>query len=158
MTTPDDFLAFAFPNSLLNGSITDAAGRIMYTLTSEERRFRSNTTTITRPDASIVVIIRWGSFIELKRRSVLVVLANATVPAKEYLAEGKASSLGGRDSQVFQDQEGNEYYWKNQECYEVKKKALIARYKLPEANRSLFVSFEDYQKAYVDTEIKFTEL
>ncbi|KIO23356.1 hypothetical protein M407DRAFT_27136 [Tulasnella calospora MUT 4182] len=135
MTIPDDFLAFAFPDNILNGTVIDAGGRTLYTLTSEERNFRSDVTTITRPDASIVASIQWGSVIGLKRRS--VVLPNATVPAKEYLAEGKASSLGGPGSQVFQDQEGNEYYWTNRECYEGKKKALVAHYKPSDANSTL---------------------
>lgn len=117
MATPDDFLAFAFPDSILNGSITDTAGGMLYTLTSEDRKFRSDTTTISRPDASTVAVIRWGSIIELKRRS--VILADAIVPAKEYLAEGKADSLGGANSHVFQDLEGNAYYWKNQEVSRV---------------------------------------
>ncbi|KAG8903620.1 hypothetical protein FRC00_014628 [Tulasnella sp. 408] len=113
MTIPNNFSAFTFPDNVLNGPITDAGGRIMYTLTSEKRNFRSDVTTIARPDASI-------------RRS--VVLTNATVPAKKYLADGKANSPAGRHAQVFQDQEGNEYYWSNNECYEGKKQAVIAYY------------------------------
>ncbi|KAG8915907.1 hypothetical protein FRC01_003470 [Tulasnella sp. 417] len=126
MAIPANFLALAFPNSVFNGSITDAGGRIMYTLTSEARKFRSNVTTVTRSDADVVAVIQWGSVIRLKRRS--VILTNATIPAKRYLTEGKIDSLGGRGSQGFQDLEANVYYWKNQECYDGKKKALVAYY------------------------------
>ncbi|KIO16782.1 hypothetical protein M407DRAFT_33562 [Tulasnella calospora MUT 4182] len=135
MTISNNFSAFTFIDSLLNGSITDASGHVIYILTTEKRNLGSDATTITRPEAGIVAIIRWGSVINLKRRS--VVLPNGTVPAKEYMAEGKVSSLGGPGSQVFQDQGGNEYYWSNQECYEGQNQDLVAYYEPADANRPL---------------------
>lgn len=113
MTIPDDFLTFTYPDAGLNGPITGADGTTKYTLTSKDRTFGSDTTTISRPDASTVAVLKWGSVVELKRRS--VVLANATIPVKEFLVHGKTNSPGGPDSQSFQDQEGKEYYWKNNE-------------------------------------------
>lgn len=110
MTIPDNFLIFAYPDDILNGTIVNAGGRVMYTLTTEEHIIRSDITTITRPDKSTVALIQWGSAIG---RSAQVVLTDSTVPAKEYLAEAKADSLGGQDSEVFRDQEGNEYYWRD---------------------------------------------
>lgn len=91
MTSPDDWFSFAFPDNIFTGSITDADGRIIYTLTSEKRSFRSDVTTIVRPDASVAAMIKWGSIIELKRR--LVMVPNATIPAKEYLAQGDANTV-----------------------------------------------------------------
>ncbi|KAG8894965.1 hypothetical protein FRC01_012652, partial [Tulasnella sp. 417] len=135
MTIPDKFLAFAFPDTSWNGPITQAGGETLYTLTSEERNFKSDITTITRPDESTVAAIHWGSVIGLKRRS--VVLANATIPAKEYLTEGGENSLHGRHAQIFRDLEGNEYYWKHKECWEPKKKTLIAYYNPPDPNRAM---------------------
>lgn len=113
MTIPDNFVAFTYPDAGLNGPITDADGKTRYTLTSKDRTFGSDITTISRPDASTVAVIQWGSVVELKRRS--VVLANSTIPVKEFLVHGKTNSVGGPESQSFQDQEGKEYYWKNNE-------------------------------------------
>lgn len=112
MATSDNWFSLAFPDNTFDGSITDADGRIIYTLTSEKRSFRSDVTTIVRPDASVAAMIKWGSIVELKRRLVLV--QNATIPAKEYLALGDANTVGGPGSQVFQDLDGNEYYWKDE--------------------------------------------
>ncbi|KAG9035101.1 hypothetical protein FS837_002039 [Tulasnella sp. UAMH 9824] len=142
MTFPNDFLASTFPENVLNVPIADAGGRLMYTLTSEKRKFRFDVTIIARPDASVVGPIQWGSVIKLKRRS--MVLTNDTVPAKKYLADGKANSPAGRHSQVFQDQEGNEFYWTDHECYEGKKQAVIAYYEPPDPSHASFVSFPNY--------------
>lgn len=115
MTTPDNFLAFAYPDAGLNGPITDVDGRTKYTLTSKDRTFGSDTTTISRPDASTVAVIKWGSVVELKRRSVVLANVRISIPVKEFLVNGKTHSSGGPDSQSFQDQEGKVYYWKNDE-------------------------------------------
>lgn len=95
-----------FPEGDFDGPVIDPPGYTVYNLFTNRPFFGSDTTTITKPNGSLVAIIVWGSVWQLERRKIRFTNM-PTMLARDFLTH---KSLGSR-RRWFQTGDGRFLYW-----------------------------------------------